>query len=112
MTEETKETMELSAEQLEELLGGQDSEPEKLPYIMIDLEDYDIEEFNRGIKETSYLAGKVTSLINCGLSEQAVIDLLLNQETIDYNIRAAQINKDMNVEVAKSQRTTQDKYEL
>ena len=102
----TEEMMEFDPEQLQELLGG--SESEKLPPIVLDVEEYDESEFNRGIKETSYLVGKVTALLNCGLSESTVLDYLLNEATIDYNLKAAGIN----LEIAKIQRATQDKAEL
>lgn len=101
----TEEMQEYDIEQLQELLGGSD---DKLPPITIDLEHYDEEEFHRGIKETSYLSGKITALLNCGLSEQTVLDYLLNEATIDYNLKAANVN----LEIAKIQRATQEKAEL
>lgn len=116
MTEENKnenqeEIMKISEEQLQAMLGG-NSESDKLPPIEIDMEDYNLDEFKRGIHETSYISGVITALLNTGLSESTVLDYLLNKETIAYNLKAAEINKDMNITVAKNQRVSIDKQEL
>jgi hypothetical protein len=111
MTDQIKEEiLEIDSEQLEELLGGSDND--KLPPIEIPFEFFDEKEFYRGIDDTSHLAGVVTALLNTGLSEQAVMDYLLNKATIEHNIRAAEINRDMNVEVARNQRLVAEKHEL
>jgi hypothetical protein len=111
MDEKKEEILELNADQLEELLNNSDID-DKLPPIEIDFDDYDIDEFQRGLNDASYLAGKVTALLNCGLSEGFILDYLLNQETIKHNLETARINKDMNVEMSKNQKATQEKYEL
>jgi hypothetical protein len=112
MEEQNKdEILEIDGEQLESLLGGV-PDIDKLPPFEIDLEEYDLEEFQRGIHETSYLAGKITALLNVGLSESFILDYLLNQETIKHNLETAKINKDMNVEMSKNHKVTQEKYEL
>lgn len=109
MAEEKQEqVVEFDPEQLQELM----SVPEQLPPIEIDVEDYNQEEFQRGIKDSSYLAGQITALLNAGVSEGFVLDFLLNQATIDHNIKAAEVNKEMNIEIAKNQRITVEKNEL
>ncbi|WP_310877150.1 hypothetical protein [Priestia megaterium] len=109
MAEEKQEqVVEFDTEQLQELMNVS----EQLPPIEIQMEDYDQDEFHRGIKDSSYLAGQITALLNAGVSEGFVLDFLLNQATIDHNIRAAEINKEMNIEIAKNQRITVEKNEL
>jgi hypothetical protein len=111
MTEQNKEEiLEIDSDQLQELLSGSDSD--RIPPFEIDLLDYDVEEFNRGIKETSYLAGMITAMLNVGVSESFVLDYLLSKDTIAHNIKVAEINKETNIEISKNQKATQDKYEL
>lgn len=116
MTEQNKEhveeqVLELDAEQLEEYMSDIEI-PDKLPPIVLSVEDYDQSEFQRGIDEMSYSAGMITALLNCGVSESFVLDFLLSKDTIAHNIKAAEISKDMHVEVAKTTKGTNDKFEL
>lgn len=109
MAEEKQEqVVEFDADQLQELMNVS----EQLPPIEIDVEDYDQAEFQRGIDDSSYLAGQITALLNAGVSEGFVLDYLLNQATIDHNIKAAEVNKEMNIEIAKNQRIVAEKHEL
>jgi hypothetical protein len=111
MTEQNKEEiLEIDSDQLQELLSGSDSD--KLPPFEIDLSDYDVEEFKRGIKETSYLAGVITAILNTGVSESFVLDYLLSKETIAHNLKTAEINKEMNIEISKNHKAAAEKYEL
>jgi hypothetical protein len=111
MTDQIKEEiLEIDSDQLEELLGGSDND--KLPPIEIAMEHYDTDEFYRGIHETSHLAGVITAILNAGVSEGFVLDYLLNKATIEHNIKAAELNKEMNIEVARNQRIVADKHEL
>jgi hypothetical protein len=111
MTEQNnEEVQEISLEELEQLMEG--SEDDKLPPIVISMEHYDADEFQRGLDETSYLAGRVTGLLNAGLSEQSVLDLILTLDTLKHNEKVSQVTKEMNVEIAKQAKITQDKHEL
>lgn len=111
MTEQNNEEIqEIGLEELEELMSG--SESDKLPPFVIDLEEYDLEAFQRGIHETSYLAGRVTGLLNAGLSEQGVLDLILTLDTLKHNEKVSEVTREMNVEIAKQAKITQDKHEL
>lgn len=109
--EEQEEIVTIDAEQLQELMGSE-SDNDKLPPIIIEMEDYNMEEFQRGIDETSYLCGQIVSLLNTGVSEQFVSDLILNRETIAHNLETARINKDTSIAVSKNQRVTMEKQEL
>jgi hypothetical protein len=118
MTEQNKhedvEVEGIDTEQLEELISsmGGSEENDNLPKIMIDMQDYDIDQFTKGIHDTSHLAGVVTALLNTGVSESFVLDYLLSRDSIAHNIQVANINKDMNVEIAKNKQAAQEKYEL
>jgi hypothetical protein len=111
MEEQNKdEILELDEEQLE-LLGGV-TDIDKLPPIEIELDQYDQDKFDKGIKDTSYTAGVITALFNAGFSEGSILDYLLSTETIKHNLEIAKINKDTNIEMSKNQKATQEKYEL
>lgn len=112
MEEQNKdEILELNEEQLESLLGGV-TDIDKLPPIEIELDQYDADEFDRGIKETSYVAGVVTALLNAGVTEGFVLDYILNKETIKHNLETVKINKEMNIEISKNHKVVNEKYEL
>ncbi|WP_025912057.1 hypothetical protein [Priestia flexa] len=110
MSEEVNEqVLELDPDQLQELIGEQS---DTLPPIEIELDAYDQGEFQKGIDETSHLAGVITALLNTGVTEGFVLDYLLNKATIEHNLETAKINKDMNIEMVKHQRVVADKHEL
>jgi hypothetical protein len=104
--------VELTSEELGELLSGSEQTDDKLPPFLMELEDYDLDEFKRGLKETSYLAGKITAILNAGFSEASALDLILSMETVKHNIKVAEINRETSVEVSKNAKLSQEKYEL
>jgi hypothetical protein len=114
MTEQNKEEIleidEEQLDQLQELLSG--SESDKLPPIVLDIEAYDADEFDRGIKEASYIAGVVTALLNAGVTEGFALDYILNKETIKHNLETAKINKDMHVEISKNHKAAEEKFTI
>jgi hypothetical protein len=105
-----EEILEIDADQLEQFMSG--SESDKLPPIEIPFEFYDADEFHKGLKDTSYLAGVITAMLNAGVDQGFVLDYLLNKETIKHNIKAAEVNKEMNIEISKNAKTASDKLEL
>ncbi len=54
----------------------------------------------------------ITALLNSGVDQNFVLDYLLNKQTIEHNIKTAEINKEMNIEIAKNQRLVAEKHEL
>lgn len=112
MTEQNKEQeLEIGVDQLQKIMGESDNLPAFEP-IEIGMEDFDMVEFQKGVHETSYLAGVITALFNSGVSENFVLDYLLNKETIKHNLETARINSSMNIEMAKNQRLQIEKNEL
>lgn len=110
MTEQNKDqikekVLDCDVDQLGELLDG---ESENLPKIEIPFEFYDDKQFMKGIEETSHLSGRITAMLNTGLSSELVMDFLLTEMTINHNLQVAEINRD----IAKNQKATQDKFEL
>jgi hypothetical protein len=109
------EETELTDEQLSQLqsamegLSETDPQEEMFPVIEIGMEDYDQDEFNRGIKDASYISGFFSACKNSGMYSADIISILLNRETIDHNINTANINKEMNIEMSKNQSIQIDK---
>jgi hypothetical protein len=113
MSEQNKEEiLELDVDQLQDLIGGSSDSSDTLPPFQLELEDFDVEEFKRGIKDTSYIAGVITAFLNAGVTEGFALDFLLNKETIKHNLKTAEITKEMNIEMSKNQKATAEKYEL
>lgn len=94
---------------------------EDLPYIspilistenLVDIAEYDVEEFKRGLKDISYLAGKLTGLINAGLDMETVLTIISNEQNIQHNIEVAKINGEYNVRVAEKQKMVIENQQL
>lgn len=60
------------------------------------------QEFNRGLKDSSYISGFYTGLINVGFDHEYAINLILTKMHSDMNIEMAKINANSNVEVSKN----------
>lgn len=71
------------------------------------LEDccYDAEQFQEGIDEYSKIAGKITALLNAGLTPELALGYIVNMET-------AIMTKEMNIEMAKHGAIVKQKDEL
>lgn len=71
------------------------------------LEDihYDEEEFQQGVKDYSRTAGKITALLNVGLTPEMALSYIVNMET-------AILTKEMNVEMAKETVFAKEKQEM
>ncbi len=71
------------------------------------LEDccYDVEQFQAGVDEYSNVAGKITALLNAGLTPELALGYIVNMET-------AIMTKEMNIEMAKHGAIAKDKSEM
>ena len=64
---------------------------------------YDKKEFERGIKEASYIAGFISCLANAGVSPVETLGYFMNKDNIEHNQKLQdKINKSA-LEVAKEQ---------
>lgn len=66
---------------------------------------YDVGQFQEGIDEYSKLAGKITALLNAGLTPELALGYIVNMET-------AIMTKEMNIEMAKHGAIAKDKSEM
>lgn len=94
--EEVKEFI-MDQRQVAELMA----EPSSDPSVVLELKDYSMEDFQKGIDDHSYISGAITAILNTGVSEQFALEYLLNQDTINYNLKASEVNKELNIKLAK-----------
>ena len=77
-------------------------------YIPMELDNlegikYDKKEFDKGVKDYSYVAGAISSLLNAGLSSTDALNYIINRETIEHNFKLQEIINANNKEVAEIQ---------
>jgi phosphorylcholine metabolism protein LicD len=88
---------------MEELMSSMTLQPLELDISNLDGIQYDNDEFAKGIKETSFIAGQITALLNVGLTSAQAIDFLINEKTILHNLSLAKVNNKTSIEVSKNQ---------
>ena len=79
------------------------------PVVDIDLDrvdgsPIDAKLFKQGIKDVSRLAGQFSALRSVGMSEQAIIEVILNTQVIDFNEKAL----DKNLKIAEIQKESNE----
>lgn len=67
--------------------------------------NYNISEFQKGIDSMSDICGKITALVNTGVSPDAALnyitEITINKEASDMNIEISKINANSNIEASK-----------
>jgi len=102
----------ITTEDIEGILEEINNTDTPLPPIEIDLNTYNQELFYKGIDDASYLSGYITAILNTGVSEDFVLNYLLNKDTIAYNIKSIELNNAANIEISKNQKIMLEKQEL
>lgn len=98
---------------LTEMLGQSKTSNE--PYfqpIDLDLEEYNMDEFDRGISEISYVCGQITALLNTGVSESFVLEYMVGRDAIQGNIQINRENNEAQIEISKNQRVLVERQEI
>lgn len=88
------------------------AEPSSNPNVVLELEDYDMDDFQKGIDDHSYISGAITAILNTGVSEQFALEYLLNKDTINYNLKASEVNKELNIKLAKIRNQQENERDL
>ena len=70
----------------------------------VDGSPIDAKLFKQGIKDVSRLAGQFSALRSVGMSEQAIIEVILNTQVIDFNEKAL----DKNLKIAEIQKESNE----
>lgn len=83
-----------------------------LPPIEIDINMYNDELFTKGINDTSYVGGMITALFNVGMNSEEILTYLMNEKTIEYNLKVTELNNATQIEIAKNQKVMMEKEEL
>jgi hypothetical protein len=110
-SEDIKELSMGDLQQLQDLVE-QETQEEMLPVIGMEFEDFHQEEFARGIKDASWIAGFYTTCKNAGMYGSDIVNILINRETIEHNLRSSEINSKMNIEMSKNQAINLEKNQL
>ena len=97
--------------------GNTETNEELLPPIELDiqnLEDCQIDkkEFQKGIKRGSELAGYFTVLKNAGVDSNTILQMILNEQTIQHNIDMAKINNEAQIEIVEKQQIVLEKQQV
>jgi hypothetical protein len=74
--------------------------------------ELDKDEFNKGLKESSYIAGFVTGLINSGWDLDSSINYLFAKLNSSMNIDISNINAKANIETSKNQNIVIEKQQI
>ena len=72
----------------------------------------DSDEFKRGLKDSSYLSGFYTGLINSGISMEDSITLILNKMNVDHSVQITNINANASIESSKNATILKEKEML
>jgi len=83
---------------IEEIIPRVELDTEKLN----DLE-LDINEFKRGIKDASFIAGQYSALRSVGLSEEFAYNIVLNESTSRGNLELGKVNSKQQIVNAETQ---------
>jgi len=63
--------------------------------------EFNSEAFQEGVDSVSCVCGKLTALINVGLTPENALEYLMNQEIIESNYRMGLLDKEKTIAVAK-----------
>jgi len=75
--------------------------PIKTDNVMIST--FDDGKFQKGINDYSYIAGKLTALINTGVTPLEALNFILNQDTFKFNTEINKLICEKDIEVSKNQ---------
>lgn len=86
-----------------------EQESECLPqyFIPMDLDNlqnvnkYNSKEFKKGLEDMSYTCGKITALLNCGISAGDAMTFILNEKAIEANRIIQEMLNENNIQVSK-----------
>lgn len=71
------------------------------PKVMLNIEslnnlELDMDEFKRGIKESSYMCGQFIALTNVGMDKDMAYNVVLNESTARANLEMAEVQQPQN----------------
>ena len=61
----------------------------------------DNEEFMRGLKDSSYVCGMYTGLLNSGISVEDAIEIVIGKLNIEHSLEVVKINASASIECSK-----------
>lgn len=79
---------------------------------LVDISEFNANEFKKGIDEVSKECGMFTAYINAGMSNVQAYELILTKLTLDYQKDVNNVTNKANIEIAKHQSIITDKNQL
>jgi hypothetical protein len=73
---------------------------------------YDEDEFQDGVNSFSKLCGQITALMNAGLSESSILQLISNMDILENNLKITESNNHASIEMSKNQKVLIQNEEL
>jgi hypothetical protein len=74
--------------------------------------EFDKDEFKRGLKEGSYVAGLFTALINSGIDLESATTFILNNQNIEMNTEITKIQTNAQIEASKNKSVVIESQQL
>lgn len=101
---ENQEGQYIDINELADQLQQMNLNPIELPIDNLqDIIEYDKDEFVKGVKSMSFMAGQLTALINSGITKEDAVTILVNKDNINHAKMIQQMINDNNVQVAEKQ---------
>ena len=72
----------------------------------------DENEFMRGLKDSSYVSGIYTGLLNSGISVEDAIEIVISKMNIEHSLEVAKINANASIECSKNATLVKEKEML
>lgn len=74
--------------------------------------EYDKNEFEKGIRSMSFLAGELTALLNTGITKEDAVTILVNKDNIEHAQKLQQMINENNIKVVEKQAEKVQNQEL
>ena len=72
----------------------------------------DKNEFMRGLKDSSYVSGIYTGLLNSGISVEDAVEIVIGKLNIEHSLEVAKINANASIESSKNATLVKEKEML
>lgn len=70
------------------------------------------QEFQAGIDKVSRTCGMISALANVGLTKDQIMDYVINEQNIEFNLKLNQMTCDSNKETARIQQVVQESNQI
>jgi hypothetical protein len=79
---------------------------------LVEISEYDANEFKKGINEASKECGMFTAYLNCGMTNVQAYELILTKLSLEFTEKTTKISNDSAIEISKNQGIMIEKNQL